>query len=74
MRLLIETKSVCSKQTRAQIDRTNTTPPEALITEETLSSSRFYELAGLNQPQQAENQLKNNDRNKPALAEKPAVT
>ena len=47
---------------------------EALITEETLSSSRFYELAGLNQPQQAENQLKNNERNKPALAEKPAAT
>ena len=47
---------------------------EALITEETLSSSRFYELAGLNQPQQAENQLKNNDCNKPALAEKPAAT
>jgi cell division protease FtsH len=47
---------------------------EALITEETLSSSRFYELAGLNQPQPAENQLKNNERNKPALAEKPAAT
>jgi cell division protease FtsH len=47
---------------------------EALITEETLSSSRFYELAGLNQPQQAENQLKNNECNKPALAEKPAAT
>ena len=47
---------------------------EALITEETLSSSRFYEIAGLDQPQSGENQLKNDDFYKPVLAQKPAVT
>ena len=47
---------------------------EALITEETLSSSRFYEIAGLNQPQNGDNQMKNNDFYKPILARKPAST
>ena len=47
---------------------------EALITEETLSSSLFYEIAGLNQPQNRDNQLKNNDLYKPILAQKPAAT
>lgn len=47
---------------------------EALITEETLSSSRFYELGGLDQPQSRENQLKNDDFYKPLLAQKPAAT
>ena len=47
---------------------------EALITEETLSSSRFYELGGLDQPQRGENQLKNDDFYKPLLAQKPAET
>ena len=47
---------------------------EALITEETLSSSRFYEIAGLDQPKSGENQLKNDDFYKPVLAQKPAVT
>ncbi|MDP7994404.1 MAG: ATP-dependent zinc metalloprotease FtsH [Synechococcus sp. SP2 MAG] len=47
---------------------------EALITEETLSSSRFYEIAGLDRPQSGENQLKIDDFHKPFLAEKPAAT
>ena len=47
---------------------------EALITEETLSSSRFYEIGGLYQPQSGENQLKNDDFYKPVLAQKPAAT
>ncbi len=47
---------------------------EALITEETLSSSRFYEIAGLDRPQSGENQLKIDDFHKPLLAEKPAAT
>ena len=47
---------------------------EALITEETLSSSRFYEIGGLDQPQSRENQLKNDDFYKPLLAQKPAAT
>jgi cell division protease FtsH len=47
---------------------------EALITEETLSSSRFYEIGGLYQPQSGENQLKNDDFYKPVLAHKPAAT
>jgi len=47
---------------------------EALITEETLSSSRFYEIAGLDQPKSGENQLKNDDFYQPVLAQKPAVT
>ena len=47
---------------------------EALITEETLSSSRFYEIAGLDRPQSGENQLKIDDFHKPLLAEKPAST
>ena len=47
---------------------------EALITEETLSSSRFYELGGLDQPQSRENQLKNDDFYQPLLAQKPAAT
>ena len=47
---------------------------EALITEETLSSSRFYEIGGLDQPQSRENQLKNDDSYKPLLAQKPAAT
>ncbi|NCG16272.1 MAG: ATP-dependent zinc metalloprotease FtsH [Synechococcales cyanobacterium H12SWP_bin.12] len=47
---------------------------EALITEETLSSSRFYELGGLKQPQRGENQLKNDIFYKPLLAQKPAET
>ena len=47
---------------------------EALITEETLSSSRFYEIAGLDQPQSGENQLKIDDFHKTLLAEKPAAT
>ena len=45
---------------------------EALITEETLSSSRFYELGGLMQPQRVENQLKNDVFYQPLLAQKPA--
>ncbi len=47
---------------------------EALISEETLSSSRFYDLAGLDQPLNGDKQLKNNDSYKPALAQKPAAT
>nr|WP_255476421.1 ATP-dependent zinc metalloprotease FtsH [Synechococcus sp. SYN20] len=47
---------------------------EALITEETLSSSRFYEIGGLDQPQSRENQLTNDDFYKPLLAQKPAST
>ena len=47
---------------------------EALIAEETLSSSRFYELAGLDHPQNGENRLIENNSHQPVLAQKPAAT
>ncbi len=47
---------------------------EALISEETLSSSRFYDIAGLDQPLIGEKQLKTNDVHQPVLAQKPAAT